>query len=313
MNLVFIVGTGRCGSTLVHEILAKHEAFGFISNIEDNFPFMSAMGRWTNALYRTPLGNFTRKGGLRFAPSEAYRLISREVSPIYANSCRDLYADDVTPWLEKRFRQFFESRAHAQNKPVFSHKYTGWPRISFFTKIFPEAKFIHIVRDGRAVANSWLQMPWWGGYRGPENWLWGALKGDYREEWEQNGRSFPQLAAIAWKILMDAFHDAEVDLASNNYLKLKYEDILEDPEERFRQILAFCGVDWSDRFELSFRRQHFKKNRSRAFDDDLTLDQVREMEKSLGALLAQYGYDTDDTGQQKDAPSGAGVVVSASK
>jgi len=36
MKLTFITGTCRCGSTLVHEILAKHESFGLVSNVEDN-------------------------------------------------------------------------------------------------------------------------------------------------------------------------------------------------------------------------------------------------------------------------------------
>lgn len=153
MKLVFIVGSGRCGSTLIHEIISRHEAFGFVSNIEDNFAALNKMGKWNGYLYRTPIGNFTTKGKLRFAPSEAYQIISREVSPIYANSCRDLLASDATPWLEKRFRRFFEERAQAQGRPFFLHKYTGWSRLGFFSSIFPDAKFIHIVRDGRAVAN----------------------------------------------------------------------------------------------------------------------------------------------------------------
>ncbi|RMD65104.1 hypothetical protein D6833_03435, partial [Candidatus Parcubacteria bacterium] len=84
IDLVFVIGTGRCGSTLVHEVLARHEEFGFVSNIEDNFPAVNRLGRWNNRLYRSLLGLQTRKGGLRFAPSEAYRIITREVSPINA-------------------------------------------------------------------------------------------------------------------------------------------------------------------------------------------------------------------------------------
>ena len=48
MNLVFIIGTGRCGSSFVHEVLAKHEDFGFVSNIEDNFPRINTYGKWNN-------------------------------------------------------------------------------------------------------------------------------------------------------------------------------------------------------------------------------------------------------------------------
>ena len=101
----------------------------------------------------SPIGNFTRKGRARFAPSEAYRLISRQVSSSYANSVRDLRAEDVTPWLAERYQLFFKERRSAQEKPIFIHKYTGWSRMSFFSRIFPQAKFVHVIRDGRAVAN----------------------------------------------------------------------------------------------------------------------------------------------------------------
>lgn len=290
MNLLFIIGTGRCGSTFVHEILARHADLGFVSNIEDNLG-VNTLGRWNNALYRSPLGGFTRKGALRFAPSEAYRLVSREVSPVYANSCRDLVAEDVTPWLDRRFRDFFTRRAAAQGKAVFSHKYTGWPRIGFFARIFPEAKFIHVVRDGRAVANSWLQMPWWGGYRGPENWLWGRLDDRDEVEWRASGYAFPVLAALSWKILMEAFERAEQNLPLERYLRLRYEDILDEPEQHFRSMIEFSGMAWNEDFHRRLSNQRIRKDRSRAFESDLTPRQREAMDRVLRPLLDRYGYE----------------------
>jgi sulfotransferase family protein len=289
MNIVFIIGTGRCGSSFVHEILARHEDVGFISNVEDNLP-INNLGKWNNSIYRSFAGQFTRKGNVRFAPSEAYRLISKEVSPIYANSCRDLNESDVTPWLEHRFADFFGKRAIAQKKALFSHKYTGWPRIGFFRKMFPEAKFIHIVRDGRAVANSWLQMPWWNGYRGPENWLWGALPPPYEKEWAASGYAFEVLAAIAWKMLMQQYHQAESVLTADQYLTIRYEDILEAPDTQFSRMLDFCGLAQNDRFSGIVSGQRIIKSRSRAFEVDLDQNQLRNVENSLHEMLHRYGY-----------------------
>jgi hypothetical protein len=290
MKLVFIIGTGRCGSTFVHEILARHPDIGFISNIEDNFPNVNTFGRWNNSLYQSPLGRFTRKSGLRFAPSEAYKLISREVSPIYANSCRDLGAQDVTPWLESRFRRFFQDRFLAQGKSIFSHKYTGWPRIEFFAKIFPDAKFIHIIRDGRAVANSWLQMPWWGGYRGTENWLWGKLSPEDDDVWKSSGQDFSILAALSWKILMEAFITSEKGLPHENYMRLRLEDVLDEPEEYFQRMIEFCGVSHSGDFLKRAANQRILKDRSLAYIQDLSPRQLDSMEMILRPMLDLYGY-----------------------
>ena len=290
MNMLFIVGTGRCGSTLVQEVIAKHEHCGFVSNVEDNVPYLNTLGRWNNALYRSFLGEHTAKGGLRFAPSEAYQLLSKEVSPIYANSERDLLAEDVTTWLEKRFQDFFARRSAAQERPIFLHKYTGWPRIRFFARIFPQAKFIHVIRDGRAVANSWLQMDWWQGYRGPDHWQWGPLSPAHRQEWEESGRSHVVLAGICWKMLMESFHAAQSALPAGQYLQLRFEDIVEAPRKHFEQMLDFAGLPWNESFERGFVRQAFRLDRRRAFEKDLSTEQLQALERSLALLLARYNY-----------------------
>ena len=290
MRLHFIVGTGRCGSSLVHEILSRHEAMGFVSNVEDNLPAIGLKGRFNNALYSATRGAWTRKGQARFAPSEAYRAISREVSPIYANSSRDLTREDVTPWLRKRFEKFFETRHRAQGKPVFLHKYTGWPRLGFFAEIFPEAKFVNVVRDGRAVANSLLQMEWWTGYRGPEQWHFGPLTEAHRAEWEASGRSQVVLAGIAWKLLMESFESAARELEPARYMEIRYEDFLESPRPSLQAVLDFLEVPWSERLTHALQQHRLDGSRQRAFDRDLTPAQLADLQRTLDPLLARYGY-----------------------
>lgn len=295
MTILFVIGTGRCGSTLVHEVLARHEAFGFVSNIEDNLPGLNRLGRWNSVLFRSVIGRMTEKGRIRFAPSEGYRVLAREVSPIYANSCRDLVAGDVTPWLRDRFRTFFESRANAQKCQIFLHKYTGWSRVGFFSELFPDAKFIHIVRDGRAVANSWLQMPWWGGYRGPENWLWGALEEEALNEWKSHRRDFGVLAGLAWKLLIRSYDDSFALLPESNQMVLRYEDVLADPRKEFARMLSFVDLKWTAGFDAHFNRYRFSLTRRDAFVRDLSTDQVLGLEKVLRPTLIRYGYLSDSS------------------
>lgn len=290
MRLNFIVGTGRCGSSLVHEILANHEGVGFVSNIDDNLAWLNSNGRFNNRLYAITKGSWTRKGRARFAPSEAYRLIGKQASPIFENSSRDLLATDVTPWLRKRFADFFATRWRAQRCQNFLHKYTGWSRIGFFAEIFPESRFVHIVRDGRAVANSMLQMPWWGGYRGPQHWLLGPLADDLQGEWDSSGASFVTLAALTWRVLMDSYQSAARTLPAGRYLEIRYEDVLAQPEESLRAICGFIGLDWSKRLSRASARILVDISRERAFERDLSTMQIAQMEQCIGPLLSRYGY-----------------------
>ena len=49
-------------------------------------------------------------------------------------------------------------------------KITRWPMIGFLLEIFEEAKFVHMMRDGRAVTNSMLNVGFGRGRGGPKNW-----------------------------------------------------------------------------------------------------------------------------------------------
>jgi len=293
---VFVLGTGRCGSSLVHEILAQHEDIGFVSNIDDRLALPAALGRWNGPIYRRLPLVLAEKGRARFAPSEGYRVLARKVSPMLSRSTRDLVASDVSPWLGSRFRRFFQDRAAAQGREVFLHKFTGWPRAGFIDAAIPQARFIHVIRDGRAVANSLLQMSWWRGYEGPTAWGWGPLSSSDAAAWDTAGRSFPLLAALEWKVLMEAFADAKASVAPERWLDVRYEDLLRDPTATTKELLGFTGLGWTSEFEGRFRRYTFDTSRAEAFLRDLDASDVSTMEDVLGPRLRDLGYPLSSDG-----------------
>jgi hypothetical protein len=289
-RFVFVLGTGRCGSSLLQEILAQHEDVGFVSNVDDRLRLPPAVGRWNGPLYRRLPLAVAEKGRLRFAPSEGYRVLTREVSPIIATPVRDLLASDASPWLTARFRRFFETRAAAQGRDVFLHKFTGWPRARFIEAALPGARFIHVIRDGRAVASSLLQMTWWRGYEGPTGWGWGPLSDEDHRAWESAGRSFAVLAALEWKVLLDAFADAKSSIDPERWVDVRYEDLLRDPVATTKGLMEFMGLPWSKEFEERFDRYPFDVSRAEAFRRDLDPSDVSAIEDVLAARLRDFRY-----------------------
>lgn len=294
MVFAFVISNGRSGSTLVHELLARHPEVGFVSNLEDRIPRLpAAAGRLNNTLYRRVPTALTRKGRLRYAPSEAWRALGREVSPMLVRSSRDLVAADAMPWMADRFRRFFGERADVQAKPVFLHKLTGWPRSGFIRAVFPDARFIHVVRDGRAVANSWLQMGWWSGYQGPSKWYLGPLPEPYAREFEASGGSFVLLAGVGWKLLIDSFEQARAAVPAKQWLDVRIEDLSADPRGQLAALLDFVEMEWSPEFEEGFVRHRFDSARGQAFRRDLDPGNLRLLDGSLRGHLETWGYPVD--------------------
>jgi hypothetical protein len=291
-NLAFLISSGRSGSSLIQETLCRHPGVAFISNIEDRIPSLPpSAGRFNNPLYRRVPPALTRKGRIRFAPSEAYRIISRQVSAMVADSVRDLVATDAMPWVARRFRSFFEQRALAQGRDVFLHKFTGWPRTGFTRAIFPEARFLNVVRDGRSVVASTLRSFWgWPGFRGPLH-LHSPLPPSYIEEWETSGRSFPLLSGLVWKMRMEVFAEARKHVPSEQWLDMRFEDVLDEPGDSLRLMLEFMGLEPDRRFDAALSRIEFRPDQKESFRRELDPHSVSLLEKSLADQLHAWGYE----------------------
>ncbi|MBW4701561.1 MULTISPECIES: sulfotransferase [unclassified Micromonospora] len=300
--LAVVVGTGRCGSTLVQELLSRHPGVGFVSGVDDKLSRLNLAGRFNGPLYRRsaprPAGmtslrhsrRLLEKGRLRVAPSEAYDLLDRHVVAGFSRPCRDLTADDLTPYLRRRLRAFFDARIERQGCRLLLHHVTGWPRAGFLRAGYPQLRVVNVVRDGRAVTNSWLQMGWWDGWRGPDNWFLGPLPTDLRQEWEEYDRSFPVLAALGWKMLMDSFAEARAAHPEGQWLDVRYEDLLADPRGEVARMLDFLDLDWSPAFEKGFGRYRFHAGRRAAYHEELGDAQLAAVERVLDKPLRQWGY-----------------------
>ena len=124
--------------------------------------------------------------------------------------------------------------------------------------VYPEAKVIHIVRDGRDQAVSRMHHKWnkstdRGGITGlmPEE----TRK---REAFYQNRQAFldsgegifteERLRGLAehWQNNVSGAIRYGQELLGDNYTQVKYEDLLERPEEEAKRLLEFLGTDTSE-------------------------------------------------------------------
>ena len=282
---IFIIGVGRSGSTVLHHSLSRHKQTAWLSRYCQQKPHKPAINHLAMQILDLPLPQkYIRK---LIYPSEAYRFWDYYASG-FSGPCRDLRQDDVTPAVAKRVKNVLQKMLTPKRRRLLI-KITGWPRVGYIKEIFPDAKFIHIYRDGRAVVNSLLQVPWWSGWRGPGNWRWGSLTPEQYRRWEEHSKSFVALAALEWEILMAAYDKAEAALNANNLLRTSYEDLCQEPLEQFQLLAEFGNLEWTPQFESLIRHTPFK-NTNYKWQQNLTPSQQHILNACIEPALKKYGY-----------------------
>src|SRR3712207_6189361 len=103
---IIIVGTGRCGSTLFHRLLARHPQVMWMSGFCERYPSRPAWNRRAVTAMDNPL--VRRIVGHRVQPGECYRFWDKYAYG-FSEPCRDLVRGDVTPRVKKQVRRAFEA------------------------------------------------------------------------------------------------------------------------------------------------------------------------------------------------------------
>ena len=282
---IFIIGTGRSGSSIFHRMFSSHPNAAWLSQLHARYPTRLEFIKHIMHAINYPL--IGRRLRSILDPGECYELWEY-ICPGFSAPCRDLRADDVTKKSKNRIQDTF-SQIVTKKKNRLLIKLTGWSRVGFIREIYPDAKFIHILRDGRAVTNSTLQVDFWWGWRGPQNWRWGELTSHDKDLWVKHNQSFVVLAGIQWKILMDAIEHAKQLINGRNFMEVKYEDICKDPVGVFKKTLIFCELDWSNKFESGLDKFKLESTDFK-WKENLTGNQQIALEEVIGDHLKRYGY-----------------------
>jgi hypothetical protein len=289
VRYAWMLGSGCCGSSLLSELVARHPDVGFVSNLDDLLGLPSGAGRANNVLYRNVPQALTRKGRARLAPSEAYRILTAQVSPLVSEPGAALTDDHADPWLLARFRAFFAARAQAQGQPLFLHKFTGHCRAGLIEEAFPGSTYVNVVRDGRAVAASLVRQGWWTGNSGAATGWKALLSPEQTEAWQRAGRPAPLLAAFAWQLTIEEHERARDDQATR-WLDVRYEDLLEDSGVTLSRVCQHVGLRPDAGFDRTLRAYRLDGGRRDAFRKELSPTTIALLEEHVGTTLERYDY-----------------------
>jgi len=241
-NPVFVMGTGRCGLSPLMDLVSYHKAFAWPSQYNNRRPGDYRIS-FLSRIVDLPWINGSRLKHRKFPKHfEAFPLWNNLFLG-FRRPFRDLVADDVTPQVRKKFRNAVYSMMKYQGKTRFIAEYSGWSRIDFMKAIFPEAQFIHIVRDGRAVANSLTNVSYWEGWEGVYKWRWGIPSQELLAKLEKYDSSFLAVAALQWKLIINNIIEKSNLLPPKDILLVRYEDLVKEPYKEAYRCIEFCGLE----------------------------------------------------------------------
>lgn len=232
---VFILGTGRSGTTLLGMLLSMHKDVAYLNEPKAIWhkiiPIEDIIGNYKNkeTLYRLDESNYTERMG-----KAANRIFSEYLSLTFSKRVVDKYPELVY-------------------------------RVPFVLKLFPDARFIQIVRDGRDTIQSIEK--WSGDHRK-------VINGETHDWWGRNRQKWQlmvsqiimtdpyyaearetiakleneqDMAAVEWIVAMRE-GVKQKSLYSESVHILKYEDLVAEPEAVLSDLLGFCRLEKDKRF-----------------------------------------------------------------
>ena len=172
--------------------------------------------------------------------------------------------------------------------------------IPFLLQVFPDAQFIHIIRDGRDAALSYSKKPWLqsaqvnSGLYEPG----GYPYGPYPRFWVESERAqeFRITSDIhrciwAWRRFNTAVLDASKDLSSQQYYQIRYEDLVFSPVQEATNLLDFLHISQPKSRQL-FEREVSKAKTSSVnqWQRELSNHQLQKIYAEAEELLLKLGY-----------------------
>jgi len=144
-------------------------------------------------------------------------------------------------------------------------------------------KVVHLVRDPRGMIGSMLRQP---------------------EEWTNRLQSYQ-------KVCRQLEEDLELErtLPQGNYLRVKYEDLVDNPVDKFQEIFEFVGLEFSEDVQTKIRNlyrgeekdpkasEYYSTLRTRNFRHDawkgkMDSQTVEEIECDCKTVMEKLGYKT---------------------
>jgi Sulfotransferase family len=274
---VLVLGVRRSGTTLLRVMLDRSPALA----IPDESYFVPQLAR----RHRGPVDPAAFVDDLHRLPT----LVEWGLSPdVVARRLRDGMSTGAA------VAAVFEAYAAERGKSRWGDKTPLYMQhLPLLERLFPAARFVHLIRDGRDAAVSFLSVA--GGIM-TEGW------GHPRE-----AAGF----ACQWATEVHAARALGARVGPERYLEVRYEALVADPDARLRRVCTFAGIEYEEGMlgyvgqTDSAHKEHQQRLKEppragvRDWRTEMSAEDRRAFEAVAGDLLDELGYEVSTRGHDR--------------
>ena len=267
----FIVGAQRSGSTLLRLILNAHSEIAIPEEARFLTPLLDK--KYLKEPFRGKRLEFL----IEYISKVPHFKLWNYDSSFFLAKLRS--KSEIT--LREFIEELYSSYCEYEGKKYWGDKSLFFNWIEVLYTLFPEARFIHIVRDGRDVFNSWRKI--------------------------EPSMNNVAVAALDWSYKLSRIERAFVKIPRSNSMTVRYEDLLSEPEKTVRAICDFINISYEPQMLEFYKTSQYYigKHHSKLIFGPLRKDncykwrkELTEREKNIFTFLAKktlakYQYDTN--------------------
>jgi hypothetical protein len=292
---IFIIGHWRTGTTLLHEFLALDERHVGPSTYECMEPnhFLLTEGlvsRWLPffSLSVRPMDNMA--AGFNRPQEDEFALCNLGLPSPYLTVAFPNHPPQFEEYLDleglspralatwkRKFLRFLKQLTFKHNKRLVLKSPTHSCRIKTLLEMFPDARFVHIVRDPYVVFPSTVN-------------LWKSLYITF-------GLQRPTFEGLEEHVLKtfdrvyDKIEEGKSLVDFDRFYELRYEDLVSDPVGEMAKMYDHLGLGGYEQM-LPKLQAHLEGNADyRTNRYQMSDEQRAEVTRRWGRVIRQYGYD----------------------
>ena len=292
---VFIIGHWRSGTTYLHELLVLDDRFAYPTTYQCFAPTHFLISNWFVTQFmnfllpsKRPMDNMA--AGWHLPQEDEFALCNLGLGSPYFTMAfpneppqdeeyldlKELSVDERERWKRGVLGFLKHVAYHQPDKPIVLKSPPHTARVRTLLELFPEARFVHIVRDPHVVFLSTLR-------------LWRSL---YQVQGLQvdDGHDVSEYVLEAFERMYRSLEEDRDLLRPSQFYEVRYEDLVRDPLGQLQAMYDQLGLgDFEHvRPTLEVHLQRTKDYKTNKFE--LSDDTKRLVDQRWGEFAQRYGY-----------------------